>query len=77
MAVSFEKDVKPYFTATDQDHMSFMFDLWNASDVQANFDGILDALMTGRMPLGDPWPQPKRDQFKTTFEAWKAGGYQP
>lgn len=80
MATSFEKDVKPYFTAKDQDHMlnmAGMFDLWNAEDVQNNFDDILDSLMAGRMPRGNPWPQDKRNKFKATFESWKSGGFQP
>lgn len=80
MATSFAKDVKPYFSARDQDHMLNnvgMFDLWNPTDVKDNFDDILNTIMAGRMPKGAPWPPDKRNQFKTTFEAWRSGGYQP
>lgn len=80
MATSFEKDVKPYFSSRDQDHMLNnvgMFDLWNPSDVKDNFDDIENSIMAGRMPKGSPWPPDKRNEFKATFDAWRDGGFQP
>jgi hypothetical protein len=70
---SYAADVKPLFTETDQEHMSFMFDLWSYDDVKEHADGIYGAVSDGSMPPGDPW---SADQV-ATFKAWMAGGYQP
>ena len=77
MAYSFEKDIKPYFNATDQDHMSFMFDLWSASDVCENASEIRDAIVKKRMPQGNPWDDKKIAQFIAVFDPWKAEGCAP
>ena len=78
-APGFENDVKPYFTQVDREHMvnTGLFDLWDLDQVKENFDQILDALMTGRMPRPTAWPQDKRDKFEQVFTAWRDGGYQP
>lgn len=77
MAVSFENDIKPVMTATDREHMLFMFDLWSYKDVKDNADDIYDSVSNGRMPpappRGDgPWSQDKVDLFKQ----WIDGGFQ-
>lgn len=81
MAVSFQKDIKPYFTACYRQHMLFFCDLWSATEVQANWDDIDASVSSGRMPKsGCPegvWDKPQRDRFLTDFAAWKADGYLP
>ncbi|HVZ39133.1 MAG TPA: hypothetical protein VHI13_07640 [Candidatus Kapabacteria bacterium] len=89
MAVSFEKDIKPYFTSKDRDHMNSTdyvgepFDLWSASVVREKFDGIRHVIESGRMPPGPeeggdgPWPQEKVELFLSLFDGWKSGGWQP
>lgn len=76
--VSFENDIKPLFTDTDRNHMSFLFDLSSYDDVKNNADDIFDAVSKGRMPPlpprdNGPWSQDKIDKFK----AWIDGGFQP
>lgn len=74
--VSFDKDIKPLFTATDRDHMEFMFDLWSYKDAKDNANDIYDAVSGGRMPpagSGGPWSQDKIALFKQ----WMDDGYQP
>lgn len=77
MAVSFEKDIKPYFTAIDHDHMRFMFDLWNASDVCDNYDDIREQITRKRMPRPTPWDDAKIAKFLAVFDPWKQGGCAP
>jgi hypothetical protein len=71
----YANDIKPLFTELDQDHMSFMFDLWSFDDVMANADDIYDAVSKKRMPKApeDKWDQGKID----TFKAWMDGKFQP
>jgi hypothetical protein len=77
MALSFAKDIKPLFTAVDQDHMlnqQGMFDLWNYDDVKSNADQILTAVKTGIMPPkkdGGPWSKDKVQKFQD----WISQGY--
>ena len=68
MALSFATDIKPVFTAMDQDHMlnqQGMFDLWSYDDVKTpeNAKAIHDAVEAGRMPpptSGEPrWTEEK------------------
>jgi hypothetical protein len=78
MALSFATDIKPLFTAADQQHMSFMFDLWDYDDVKSNASDIYDAVSAGRMPVDAnnkprPWP---KDQV-ATFKQWMDEGSQP
>jgi len=80
MAPSFAADVKPLFTALDQDHMLNqvgMFDLWNYSEVRAHATIIYQAVSNGTMPppgSGEVrWPQDQIDKFK----AWMDGGFEP
>jgi len=79
MALSYAKDIKPLFTAVDQDHMfnhAGMFDLWSYDDVKTNAASIYDSVSAGRMPPkkdGGPWPQEKVAKFKQ----WMDEGSQP
>lgn len=72
--VSFEKDIKPLMTASDREHMLFMFDLWSYKEVKENADDIYDSVSKGRMPpapAGGPWSKDKVDLFKQ----WMDDGY--
>ena len=40
--VSFDKDIKPLFTAADREHMLFMFDLWSYKEAKDNAGDIID-----------------------------------
>ena len=77
MALSFAKDIKPMFTALDQDHMlnqQGMFDLWSYDDVKANAAQIYGAVKSGRMPPKEDeprWPDTK----VATFKQWMDEGY--
>jgi hypothetical protein len=80
MAISFATDIKPLFSALDQDHMLNqvgMFDLWKYDDVKANASAIYGAVKAGSMPPPDSgeqrWPQSQVD----TFKQWMDDGFQP
>jgi hypothetical protein len=77
MALSFVTDIKPLFTATDQEHMSFMFDLWDYDDVKSNAIEIYDSVSAGRMPIANGKPQPWPKAQVATFKQWMDEGYQP
>jgi tyrosinase len=74
-ALSYEKDIRPLFTATDQAHMSFMFDLWSYEEVKSNATEIYDAVSNQTMPPPPegPWSQAQVDTFKN----WMDDGFQP
>ncbi|MBS1912860.1 MAG: hypothetical protein JST22_12810 [Bacteroidetes bacterium] len=89
MAVRFERDIKPYFTGKDRDHMNSSryvekpFDLWSASVVREKYDDIHGVIKSGKMPPGPdgggdgPWPKEKIDRFLALFDEWKQGGCLP
>jgi hypothetical protein len=73
----FAATVKPFFTDCYQSHMSFMFDLWNPTDVQNNWQAIHDAVNNGSMPApGCPGTFDK-NAFLTAFQCWKDSGFPP
>ena len=73
----FANTVKPFFTACYQSHMSFMFDLWNPTDVQNNWQAIHDAVNAGSMPApGCPGTFDKT-AFLAAFQCWKNQGFPP
>lgn len=79
----FSKTVKPFFTECYKEHMSFMLDLWNPSDVCTNYAGIRDAVVSGRMPppadqgCEGEWNPEQRSKFLSAFDAWYKGGCNP
>lgn len=80
MPLGFAADIKPLFTAMDQDHMLNqvgMFDLWSYNDVKVNANRIYSAVSRGSMPppgSGESrWPPSQVDKFK----AWMDGGFEP
>jgi hypothetical protein len=79
MPVSFAADIRPLFTDTDIDHMSFFCDLSDFDDVKVNADDILSRLNGTGGPLmppvsaGGPWPQANID----LFQQWTQEGFEP
>ena len=43
--------------------MTFAFDLWDASDVRANAEPILERLQEGSMPCDGGWPHERVELF--------------
>jgi len=84
VAVSFAGTIKPYFTACYRAHMMMygdQFDLWDAGQVQAEWNQIHTEVSKGAMPeAGCPegvWDTHTRNQFLSDFQAWKDAGYPP
>ena len=79
MALSYAKDIKPMFTAMDQDHMlnqQGMFDLWDYNDVKTNAASILSPVKSGRMP--PPGSEPRwTPEMVQKFQNWINEGYPP
>jgi hypothetical protein len=79
MPVSFATNIRPLFTQTDIDHMSFFCNLSSYDDVKANATDILGRLNgTGgrQMPPpsdGGPWPAANI----ALFQKWIDEGCQP
>jgi len=82
VAIGFASTIKPYFTPCYRAHMmkyGDQFDLWDAGQVQAEWDPINTRVSGGSMPeAGCPegvWDAHTRQQFLSDFQAWKAAGY--
>jgi len=71
--VSFDAHVKPLFRPKDRASMTFAFDLWSCTDVQAHAEDVLDRLRNGTMPCDGAWPDDKVDVFRR----WIESGFQP
>jgi hypothetical protein len=71
MALSFATDIKPMFTSKDQEHMTFMFDLWNYDDVKSNASEIYTTVQEGTMPppgTGERWTPDQVARFKSWMD---------
>ena len=79
MALSYARDIKPMFTAMDQDHMlnqQGMFDLWDYNDVKTNAANILKVVKSGRMP--PPGEEPRwTPEMVQKFQDWINQNYPP
>jgi hypothetical protein len=82
VTVGFVSTIKPYFTACYRAHMMKFgdrFDLWDAAQVQAEWQKINDQVSAGNMPqVGCPegvWDAHTQAQFLNDFQAWKAAGF--
>ncbi len=66
MAVSFAKDLRPFFRdSPDVDTMKdYGIDLSSYEDVKSKAQGIYDRLADGSMPCDQPWPQDRLALFK-------------
>ena len=73
MALSFVRDIKPLFRASDRDEMEWAFDLWRQDDVSTAADRILERLSEGSMPCDEPWPEQDVEKFRQ----WVAEGTPP
>lgn len=73
MSLSFAGDIRPLFTASDIEHMDFIFDLSNFDDVVANAAIIYERLADKSMPPGQPWP----DAQIASFKQWMDEGMNP
>ena len=71
----FASTIKPFFTACYQQHMSFMFDLWNPTDVQNNWQAIHDAVASGNMPIPGCPGTFDMNAFLAAFQCWKDQGF--
>lgn len=80
MALSFATDIKPMFTAMDQDHMLNqvgLFDLWNYSDVKSNAPAIFSAVQSGSMPPSDSGEQAWTPSQVAKFKQWMDENFPP
>jgi len=73
VALSFVRDIKPLFRASDRDEMEWAFDLWRQDDVSTAADRILERLSEGSMPCDEPWPEQDVEKFRQ----WVAEGTPP
>lgn len=76
MAITWET-IRAQFTDDDIQHMKDRFgddwDLSNCTFVWNNRAQIWDAVSNDRMPLGNPWPQPWKDNFQAWMSAADPG----
>ena len=78
--VSFKKNIKPLFTATDVAHMKPMGVLLHTysymsdpSGSHAHANAVKSQVQSGAMPPGSPWPPSKVN----LFIKWMTDGYKP
>jgi hypothetical protein len=71
----FASTIKPFFTDCYQQHMLFMFDLWNPTDVQNHWQDIHDAVAGGSMPAPGCPGTFDQNAFLTAFQCWKDQGF--
>jgi hypothetical protein len=69
--LSFERDIKPLFRASDRDAMMSAFDLFDYADVAENADAIVGALRSGQMPCDGPWPDSQVETLQQWIDAGK------
>ena len=62
--LSFERDIKPLFSAEDRRAMKFEFDLWDYGAVKGKAEAILEQLVLGQMPCYGAWPEERVEVFR-------------
>ena len=68
--ITWDNTIKDFFTGADVKCMKSTFDLRSQADVKVNAGRILDAVESGRMPLGKTrWNDEKVHTFKIWMEA--------
>jgi hypothetical protein len=73
----FASTIKPFFTDCYHQHMSFMFDLWDANAVKTHWQQIHDTVNSGHMPApGCPGTFDKQG-FLDAFQCWKDQNFPP
>lgn len=71
----FASTIKLFFTDCYRQHMSFMFDLWDSTAVQNNWQAIHDAVSNGTMPAAGCPGTFDKNAFLTAFQCWKDQGF--
>jgi len=66
---SFDRDIRPLFTARDRAAMRWSFDLWEVASVRQHAEAILDQVAAGRMPCDTAWPAEQVALFHRWVEA--------
>jgi Ferritin-like len=66
---SFDRDVRPLFTARDRAAMRWSFDLWEVASVRQHAEAILDQVAAGRMPCYGPWSAEQVELFRRWVQA--------
>jgi hypothetical protein len=76
--VSFAKDIRPMYTATDIAHMQFFCDLSKRDDNQQHAQEILNRLKgQGGRVMPPPPAQPWTKQQIALYQSWIDGGFKP
>ena len=68
-APSFDRDIRPLFTAQDRAAMRWSFDLWEVASVRQHAEAILDQVAAGRMPCEGPWSAEQVELFRRWVQA--------
>ena len=68
-APSFDRDIRPLFTARDRAAMRWSFDLWEGASVRQHAEAILEQVATGRMPCDAAWPPGSVALFRRWVQA--------
>jgi hypothetical protein len=68
-APSFERDIRPLFTARDRAAMRWAFDLGEVASVRQHAEAILDQVAAGRMPCDGPWSAERVALFRRWVQA--------
>jgi hypothetical protein len=68
-APSFDRDIRPLFTARDRAAMRWSFDLWEVASVRQHAEAILDQVAAGRMPCYGPWSAEQVELFRRWVQA--------
>ena len=69
LAPSFDRDIRPLFTARDRAAMRWSFDLGEVASVRQHADAILEQVAAGRMPCYGPWSAEQVELFRRWIQA--------
>jgi hypothetical protein len=76
--LSFERDIRPMFTAMDVDHMKKAgLDLSNRDDVAASAERIYHTVSTGSMPPSSSGEARWTPEMCAKFKDWQSQGCPP
>lgn len=80
MAVSFNTDILPLFTAKDIEHMNHVgvsLDDYAYMSEPDHARRVYETVSTGAMPPSDSGEPPWSEERVQLFKTWVDGGYQP
>jgi hypothetical protein len=66
---SFDRDIRPLFTARDRAAMRWSLDLGEVASVRQHAEAILDQVAAGRMPCDGPWSAEQVERFRRWIQA--------